>query len=1108
MTGPARNAASAVDAYLTEVARVRRGGHGTPEVSYYPAMNALLTSIGQDCRPRRSALSNPRAISGNFPDVGLYEDQSNVLVLPVEVKGADPDLGALARSAQARSYARIFGGGRVLVTNLRGFALSEIDATGALRELDRVELVPDAASLSQRRPAATPGTPERLAAMIEAAGATRGSMNDPKLVARLLAYHGQRMAAEIEASANPKELMEPIAHSLRDGLEMELDEKLLVPTVVQTLLYGLFAAWLDTEDPQDFDWFGASYALNMPVYADIVHAILTPGFVRRCNLVPGLRAAARVLSWVDRPAFTTAFDGGAIEYFYEPFLAQFDSDLRDRLGVWYTPREIADYQVARVDHHLRHDLGIDQGLADDSVIVLDPACGTGTYLTAVLRRIHATHLANNEPPGVAAQLTGQAAATRVIGFELLPAAFVVAHLNVSRYLDGLQAPLPAGSRLRIYLCNALTGWGADASQPPPMPLPDLEAEIRAALEVKAEEPVIAIIGNPPYQGFSAAESDEEKGLLAPWITPLRPDYGVRKHRLGDLYVRFWRVGIQRIADLTGRGVVSFITNRQWLGGRSAPVMRHDIVTRFQQVAVDDLHGGLHEAIPGDESAFTTRVSGGIKVGTAIVTAVRTGTTDGTAAAVTGRDLTGAASDKRSRLAAWAASTDLPAAMTEGMADRPVSRAKWWRLAAGDAGDAPGLDEYMSMPPISGIQPSREEAATDIDETALRNRMAAYFDPTITWDDLVAAHPAFAITKSGYNPEQVRQAYLAAGTTYETDRVVRFAYRPFDLRWLYWPADGRLLHRDRRGELQPHWIGVTGQSALTAPVTGRRPGASRPYVSPAVAAYQIADPDGRVLCRLRRDAPAAVDPDNPTFDLDVEGAAAPAAAAAEPKTNISPTWLDAARAAGATGTDDEVGDVVFHALIAIAYSPEWLALQPVQRDDFPGAAVPADPTALLAAADTGRRIALLSDTDAPVPGLTTGAIDARWSAVGAPDHVASDPDLAEGRLAYNGGLYDPATETIYWDRAADQGWRGVPEAVWQFAVAGYQVLPKYLSYRVGTVLTDAERRKVFHLCRRIVALLDLQADCDTAHAAALAAPLLTEATAPAELVVQNAQVQAE
>ncbi len=1076
--------AVAVQKYLSEVAKTHRMGHATAEASHYPVMNALLTSLGQVCRPRMSALNAPKAIDGNFPDVALYEDSSNVLVMPVEVKGADQDLSSLAVSTQARSYAVSFGGGRVLSTNLRGFALSELDAsTGKLVERDRVELVDSAARFTEKHPQPAPGSAERLAAMIEAASVTRASLTSPKLVARLLAYHGERMSAAILAAGDPADLLEAVASSLRDGLEMNLDEEMLVPTVVQTLLYGLFAAWLDVNDPQDFEWVGASYTLTMPVYADMVHAILTPAFVRKCNLLPHLSDAARVLSWVDRDAFTTAFDGGAIEYFYEPFLAQFDPHLRDRLGVWYTPREIADYQVARVDHHLRADLGIAQGLADDSVLVLDPACGTGTYLTAVLRRIHATHLANGEPPAVAAQRTAQAAAERVIGFELLPAAFVVAHINLGRFLAHLKAPLPQGGRLRIYLCNALTGWGSDARQPPPMPLPDLEAEIRAALEVKAEEPVLVVIGNPPYQGYSAAESADERALLAPWTAPLWSDYSVRKHRLGDLYVRFWRIGIQRIADLTGRGVVSFITNRQWLGGRSAPVMREDVVNRFQQVNVDDLHGGVHEGLPGDESVFLTRTSGGIRVGTAIVTAVRADPANGPAAAVARRDLIGSAADKQARLAGWAASADLPTAMTEDMSPLPVSRQTWWRLAVTDAGDAPPLDEYVSLTPLSGIQPSREEAATDTDEAALRARMTAYFDPAITWNDLVLAHPPLAVSKTGYQPHAVRDAYFAAGTVYEPNRVVRFAYRPFDLRWIYWPGDGRLLHRARL-ELQPHWLGVPGQNAITAPVTARRPGASRPYVSPAVPAFQIADPDARVLSRLRKDPPAPQDPaDVLVFDEEQPQVPAPEPV---PATNIAPQWIQAARAAGCVGTDDEIGDLLFYALIAVSYSPAWLALQPVQRDDFPGVPLPSDPQALADAAAAGRRIADLSDTSQDVPGVTNGTIDPAWAAVGVPDASVGAPALAEGRIGFYGGRYEGTS--VLWDAGAGQGWRDVPAAVWDFSVSGYQALPKYLSYRVGQPLTGAERQKVFHLCRRIAAILALQPACDAAHAAAVQGPL--------------------
>jgi hypothetical protein len=416
------SAAEAAQRYLNDVSKVRATGRATTETSYYPQVNGLLTALGRRARPRRSALNQPRGIDGNFPDVALYEDDSNVLVMPVEAKGVDVDLGALVVSAQARRYATSFGGGRVLVTNLRGFAVGEIDSTGTLVERDRVDLVTDERALDARRPALLPGSAERLAALLDAWCSTRAALRDPQLVARLLAYHGRRLTEAIEATPDWKTLLAPIVASLRDGLEVELPKELLVPTVVQTFIYGLFAAWLESDDPQDFQWVDATYRLSMPVYADMLHEILTPAFVRRFGGPGTLTAAARVLTWVDRDAFNTAFEGGAIEYFYEPFLAQFDPDLRDRLGVWYTPAAIAEYQVARVDHHLRTDLGIERGLADPSVVVLDPAVGTGTYLAAVLRHIHRSEIARGEPASIAAEHARAAVRDRLIGFEVLPAA--------------------------------------------------------------------------------------------------------------------------------------------------------------------------------------------------------------------------------------------------------------------------------------------------------------------------------------------------------------------------------------------------------------------------------------------------------------------------------------------------------------------------------------------------------------------------------------------------------------------------------------------------------------------------------------------------------------
>ena len=152
---------------------------------------------------------------------------------------------------------------------------------------------------------------------------------------------------------------------------------------------------------------------------------------------------AAALERVDRNVFFAKFNAGeAVPYFYEPFLEAFDPDLRKQLGVWYTPPEVVRYMVARVDRALKDDLGIADGLAAENVYVLDPCCGTGTYLAETLKCISANLQAKGVGAIRGAQVK-QAAMNRVFGFEIMPAPFVVAHLQVGLTMQELDAPLSA-----------------------------------------------------------------------------------------------------------------------------------------------------------------------------------------------------------------------------------------------------------------------------------------------------------------------------------------------------------------------------------------------------------------------------------------------------------------------------------------------------------------------------------------------------------------------------------------------------------------------------------------------------------------------------------------
>ena len=168
-------------------------------------------------------------------------------------------------------------------------------------------------------------------------------------------------------------------------------------TLVQTLFYGVFAAWVlwsrhrKPGDRSPFDWHSAAWSLHVPMVRTLFGAVATPQRLQPLGLVEVLDWTAAALNRVDGATFFKNFDEGqAVQYFYEPFLEAFDPEVRRQLGVWYTPSEIVAYMVERVDRVLRQDLDIPDGLADRRVVVLDPCCGTGSYLVQVLRRIART----------------------------------------------------------------------------------------------------------------------------------------------------------------------------------------------------------------------------------------------------------------------------------------------------------------------------------------------------------------------------------------------------------------------------------------------------------------------------------------------------------------------------------------------------------------------------------------------------------------------------------------------------------------------------------------------------------------------------------------------
>ena len=357
----------------------------------------------------------------------------------------------------------------------------------------------------------------------------RASLSEPEDLARLLASYARDGLERVANAPDPAPLAS-LRSALEDALgvrfEEERGEAFFRSTLVQTLFYGIFSAWVlwarQTPAPSgSFDWRTAVWHLRAPVLRALFQQLSDPGRLQRLGLVELMDWTSAALDRVDRAKFFDKFsEGEAVPYFYEPFLEAFDPQLRKQLGVWYTPPEVVRYMVARVDRALKDDLGIADGLAAENVYILDPCCGTGAYLAEALRRIHK----NLEDKGYGASIGAhvkKAATERVFGFEIMPAPFVVAHLQVGLTMQSLDAPLSGDGKERagVFLTNALTGWEPKVQKP--LPFPELEEERERADRVKQDTPVLVILGNPPYNGFAGMAVEEERELSTAYRTTER-----------------------------------------------------------------------------------------------------------------------------------------------------------------------------------------------------------------------------------------------------------------------------------------------------------------------------------------------------------------------------------------------------------------------------------------------------------------------------------------------------------------------------------------------------------------------------------------------------------
>jgi predicted helicase len=830
----------------------------------------------------------------------------------------------------------------------------------------------------------------------------------------------------------------------------DLDEKKFSDMFAQTLAYGLFAARVHTPANEDFTRDSAARTIprTNPFLQQLFYEITGPKLPDSIAWV--MESIVELLNHANMPEILKGFGKGKgkldpVVHFYETFLAAYDPKMREVRGVYYTPEPVVSYIVRSVDHLLKTRFNRSKGLADENTLILDPATGTATFLYFVVNLIHEKFARQK---GAWDGYVRDHLLNRVFGFELLIAPYAIAHLKLGMQLADLGYKFGTDQRLGIYLTNTLeeaakkseqlfAGWIAD--------------EANAAAKIKQDEPIMVVLGNPPYSGISANRSRNENGELT-FIGKLIEDYkwvdgqplDERKHWLQDDYVKFIRFAEWRI-NQTGEGIISLITNHGYLDNPTFRGMRRHLMQTFGEIFVLNLHGSTKkkDVAPGggrDENVFD------IQQGVAIVLCVKV-RSEKKAAQVCYADLWGERKSKYEALN----STDL--AVTD-----------WKKLN-------PTSPFYFFVPHCAGLKSEYEKGwqVTDIfpvngvGAVMGRESLTVGFDQDELWKQLqeftsLSAEEARLRFKLGEDARdwkvETAQADLESFGLIKK-KILPLLYRPFDFRWTYYTGKSKGFYASACANVLSHFLARKNLGLITSRSVeiGR--------FEHALCTQSIIGHHSVSMKEVNYLFPLYLHDDAETNSKKGGGTMLmalfePSAGYSARRANLDPKFIqELTQRLGLKWIPLDRGDLkktigpedVFNYTYAVFHSPTYRGrYAEFLKIDFPRLPLTSDLKMFRALAAKGAELVAL--------------------------HLMESPKLNNYHTTFPLKGDDIVEKVQYTDSdqrvwiSAKQYFGGVPKAAWEFHVGGYQVCERWLKDRKGRKLTY---RDIQHYQKVIVSL---------------------------------------
>jgi hypothetical protein len=879
----------------------------------------------------------------------------------------------------------------------------------------------------------------------------------------------------------------------------DLTEEGFADTYAQTITYGLLTAAISRTEMSEGRKGTALVASNIsdmvpvtnPFLKEMLQTFLHAGG-RKGGIdfdELGVQDVVELLRGeeTDLPAILRDFGNKTrgddpVIHFYEHFLNAYNKALRIQRGVFYTPQPVVSYIVRSAHELLQTEFGLADGLADTTtwgemlkkhpdlklppltdepgekrtispdemfVQILDPATGTATFLVEVIDVIFQHLKAKWAKGGLAAMpvlpgvKTGHckqfadywnlyvpaALLPRLHAFELMMAPYAIAHMKIGLKLAETGYRFGTEERARIYLTNALEPW---VKQLPLIGFDALAHEAAAVNEIKRDKRFTVVIGNPPYAGISSNMTEDAQRIVDAYKFVDGAALNERKLWLQDDYVKFIRKA-QTTIECARVGVFGFITNNGYFGNPTFRGMRQSLMSTFPRLQVLDLHGNANKKEQAPDGSEDKNVFD-IRQGVGICLATRGGA----------KRIFGHADSWGPREAKYGGLTKHSVGNTDFSTLTPDSPYYFFAPQNTDtrAEYDTGWKISEAIPVNSaGFITARDHFVTDLDSDALRARIAAFADPKLSDAQIRATY--FAGCGSDKYPEGDTRGWKIPSARHKVqsdkkwrDRIVRCLYRPFDFRSVYW-ADWMVDWP--RPEVMGHMLGGDNRALLTAR-SNKTSGTDHFFCASFISETKCAEYSTQ----------SAVFPLY-TFQR-ASTAQGGLALGTEKQPNFAPRFLREMAAAldlpqtkphglpaGLTPED------IFHYAYAVFHSPGYRSrYAEFLKIDFPRLPLTGNLELFRALARLGGELTAL--------------------------HLLESPKLAQPITEFIGGSKEVtrigwSDNTVWLDAPAkkkdvDQapgssGFKGVPEAVWNFHIGGYQVCQKWLKDRKGRTLTDED-----------------------------------------------------